>query len=203
MKTQVIMIRELLGYDIRQQSKTEFFSATDLAKAGNVFRFKEGRAMFNMSTWLKSESTKLFIAELEASFDCEAVDITRGRNGCTWVHPLLFIDMALAISPKLKIEIYSWVMDELLKHRNNSGDTYKAMCGALYVRHGDKQTYPNMITSLARDIKSACGVTDWQAATEEQLKRREKIHYDISLLSSALNNNEEAIRIGLTGLLNG
>jgi len=38
MKTEVIMRRELFGQPISQQSKTEFFSATDLVYAENMWR---------------------------------------------------------------------------------------------------------------------------------------------------------------------
>jgi hypothetical protein len=32
----------------------------------------------------------------------------------------------------LKIEVYSWLFDKLIKYRNNSGDSYKKMAGALF-----------------------------------------------------------------------
>jgi hypothetical protein len=43
----------------------------------------------------------------------------------------------------------------------------------------------------------ACNVTDWNTATEEQLKLRSKLHNDIGLLADVLNNNDEAVRLAI------
>lgn len=197
MKTQVIMKRELFGMEISQKSKTEFFSATDLVKAGNKWRALNGMDLFNMSEWLRLKSTKEFINELECKY--KKVKISgRGRGKHTWVHPLLFIDMALAISPKLKIEVYEWLFDHLIKYRNDSGDSYKEMCGYLFVHHTNKQTFPAYIAKVATDIQNKIGVSDWQLATEKQLEQRNKIHRDIAILADVLNKNDEAVRIALS-----
>lgn len=199
MKTEVEMRRELFGFDIAQKSKSEFFSATDLVKAGNIWRGLNGMNPFNITAWFKTKSTKEFIEELEKKYG-KALIKRRGRGTHTWVHPLLFIDLALSISPKLKIEVYEWLFDHLIKERNNSGDSYKLMCGNLYARHGHKKTFPNYISDLAIKIKHRCGVVDWQSATEEQLKLRDKLHENIALLSDVLNNNDEAVRIAFNKL---
>ena len=192
MKTQVLMERELFGVKVLQQSKSEFLSATDLAKAGSVFRIKNDMPEFNFSRWLKSKGTKEFIAELEKEF---GKVICRGKK--TWVHPYLFIDLALAISPKLKIEAYKWLHDHLLANRNSSGDSYKEMCGSLYTHQGNKQVFYKDIAAIAVKIRKACGVSDWESATESQLKKRDELHHAIALLSNVLTNNDEAVRLAL------
>ena len=192
MKTEVEMERVLFGATVLQKSKSEFFSATDLVKAGNKYRIVNDLGVFNFSTWLNTKSTKDFIAELEKEY---GKVISKGKK--TWVHPFLFIDLALAISPKLKIEAYKWLYDSLLSNRNNSGDSYKKMCGSLYVNHGNKQTYTPFLISTASKIKAACGVSDWQTATSEQLKKRDQLHKNICLLSNVLSSNDEAVRLAL------
>jgi hypothetical protein len=194
MKTEVEMKRSLFGMQISQKSKSEFFSATDLVKAGTKWRRLNGLPDFNLSAWLKTKNTKEFIIELNRKYG-KALIKGGGKGNHTWVHPLLFIDLALSINPKLKIEVYEWLFDHLIKSRNDSGDSYKLMCGNLYVRHGDKKTFPKFISSLAINIKHKCKVVDWQEANEEQLKLRDKVHYDIALLADVLNNNDEAVRI--------
>lgn len=188
------MKRELFGAQISQRSKSEFFSATDLVKAGNQWRRKNDKPDFNFSMWMKNKQTQEFMSEIEKKHG-KSIIKSRGKGSHTWFHPLLFIDLALAISPQLKIEVYEWLFDHLIRYRNNSGDSYKAMCGALYVRHGNKQTFPDLIKGLALRIQKYCGVRDWQTATEEQLAKRNKIHEDIALLADVMNNNDEAIRI--------
>jgi len=197
MKTEVTMKRNLFGVEIRQKSKTEMFSGTDLVNAGNKWRRANELKDFNMAVWLKGVSTTEFIEELEKKYKEKAVIKGRGRNGGTWLHPLLFIDMALAISPKLKIETYEWLFDRLIKSRNDSGSSYKLMCGSLFVRHGDKKEFVKYISSVANSIKLKCKVEDWQEASEVQLAKRDNIHKDIAWLADSLNNNEEAVRMAL------
>lgn len=194
MKTEVEMKRELFGKQIAQKSKSEFFSATDLVKAGSRWRIINDKPEFNLSAWMNTKSTKEFIEELEGRFGTVVIK-SKGKGHHTWFHPYLFIDLALAISPSLKIEVYGWLFDHLIKHRNTSGDSYKKMCGTLYVRHRNKSTFQDFIKKLARRIQTYCGVSSWQNATEEQLARRNRIHEDIALLADAMNNNEEAVRI--------
>lgn len=197
MTTQVIMRRELFGSEIRQQSKTEFFSATDLIAAGNNWRKKNGLSDFQFYQYLKSKSTVEFIKELEKKYEQKVLISSKGRNGSTWVHPLLFIDIALAINPKLKIEVYEWIFDNLIKFRNDSGDSYKEMAAALYIRYNNKKEFPNYLSKVAMYIKSQVGVEDWQTATEEQLKKRDKIHDSIKLLCNVLQDTNQAVKLGV------
>ncbi len=200
MKTAVVMKRQLFGMPVSQHSKTEFFSCTDLVKAGNKWRALNGMPHFDEKAWFKNKGTKEFMDELRAKFG-EVKISARGRGQHTWIHPLLFIDMALAISPKLKVETYEWMFDQLIKSRNDSGDSYKLMCGSLFVRHGNKASFPAYVQDLANKIKMVCQVKDWQTASEKQLKVRDKLHNDIALLSDVLNNNDHAVRISLAKVL--
>ncbi len=197
MKTEVMMKRELFGMEINQKSKSEFFSATDLVKAGNKWRRANGKSDFNLTVFMGSKQTKEFLEELESSEGVACYLKANGRRNDTWVHPLLFIDMALAISPKLKVEMYKWLFDHLIKNRNKSGDSYKQMCGRLYFRCDNKRDFPKYVSSVARSIKLKCKVDAWEDATEDQLSQRDSIHYDIALLSDALNDNGQAVRIAL------
>lgn len=196
METTVIMKRDLLGCQVSQNSKNEFLSATDLAKAGNKWRIANDLPQFNMNDWFANKSTKEFMAELENRFGQIKIN-SRGKNSHTWVHPLLFIDMALAISPTLKIEVYGWLFDQLIKSRNDSGDSYKKMCGCLFARAGNKAHFYQYVQDVASKIKLACKVKDWQTASEDQLKLRDKLHNDIALLADVLNNNDQAVRLAI------
>jgi len=196
MITQVEMKRKLFDFEIKQQSKTEFFSATDLVRAGNKFRKSQDLSNFNFSAYLNNKDTKIFIKELDKKFN-KSIIKGRGRSANTWVHPLLFVDIALSINPKLKIEVYEWLMDSLLKYRNASGDSYKKMTGALWENATNKTKFSKSILKTAEIIKKACNVKDWQKATENQLKLRNKIHENIALLCDVLKDNNQAILIGI------
>ena len=196
MKTEVVMKRELFGVEISQKSKSELFSATDLVKAGNKWRIKNDLDIFSIKKWLSRKSTKEFIKELNEEYPVVIIRAT-GKNRHTWVHPFLFIDLALSINPKLKIEVYKWLYDELLKYRNSSGDSYKKMAGALYLNSSNKSVFHRRIKGYANAIKDACGVEDWEHATTYQLELRNKIHNNIALLCDVLKNNDDAVRIGI------
>ena len=79
MKTEVFMKRELFGNEISQSSKTEFFSATDLVKAGNEWRILNKIHPFKMSDWLQTKQVKEFIAELEKEYG-KAIISGKGRG---------------------------------------------------------------------------------------------------------------------------
>lgn len=202
MKTHVIMKRELFGSEISQHSKTEMFSATDLAKIGNKWRIMNDMDPFSMKSWLQNKGTKEFIAELEVKFGQGNVKkMARGKGHHTWFHPLLFIDMALAISPKLKIETYEWMFDHLIKNRNDSGDSYNLMCGAIYKRWNNKSTFHKYITEVANNIKNLCKVKNWQEANEKQLKIRDDVHKEIALLCDVLQEPKLAVQIAFARVM--
>lgn len=196
MKTEVIISRPFMGSLVEQKSKSGMFNATDLIKIANIKRRELGQSNFNLSQFLKQKSTLDFIEELQK--ENERVLLKgRGRKASTWVHPLLFIDIALAINPKFKVEVYKWLYDELLKYRNDSGESYKKMAGAIYNRTTKKNSFHKYITKVANYIKTNCGVDDWNKSTENQLYLRDKMHENIALLCSVLNNTNEAVRIGV------
>jgi hypothetical protein len=201
MKTQVLMKRELFGVEISQQSKTEFFSVTELVKAGNKYRIENDLSLFDYSSYIKTKGFIEFKEELQKKYGNVLIS-GKGRGSNSWAHPLLFIDIALAINPKLKVEVYEWLFDNLIKFRNDSGDSYKEMAAAIYLRYQNKREYPNYIQKVASFIKSELKVNDWQTATELQLKKRDLIHNSIRLLCNVLNNTDEAVRLGVLENIN-
>jgi len=196
MKTEVIMKRELFGCEISQNSKSEFFSATELVRAGNLWRLQNNLPQFNLNSWASTHGAKEFIAQLEKKYGKVKIN-SKGKNQHTWVHPYLFIDIALAISPQLKIEVYDWMFDKLIQYRNESGDSYKKMAGALYLTYGDKRQFPAFIAEVANRIRQECNVTDWQTASENQLKLRDKIHEYISIFADILREKNNLLNIAI------
>jgi hypothetical protein len=200
MKTEVTMRRKLFDAEIRQKSKSSFFSATDLVASGNKWRILNDVPPFSLKNWMQTKSTKEFISALESQFGKVKIN-AKAKNQHTWVHPYLFIDIALAIDPKLKIEVYGWLYDELLKYRNDSGDSYNKMTGSLYNNCTNKSTFHKSISHTARMIKGSIGVKDWQSATQDQLKIRDRIHENIALLSDVLRDNNKAVKYGINKTL--
>ena len=195
MKTEVTLERPFMGMAVKQRSKSGMFSATDLVKIGNIKRRELGLGTFNLAQYLNSRQTLDFIEQLQLTND-RVIIKGRGRSSNTWVHPLLFIDIALALNPKFKVEVYQWLFDELLKHRNDSGISYKKMVGALYEK-SPKSDFHKTVTKVANYIKTECEVSDWNKASQDQLKLRDKMHENISLLANVLTNWKDAVRLGV------
>jgi len=197
MKTNVFMERKLFNDKVLQRTDNEFLSATDLIRAGNKYRIMNNEPIFSMAKWFATKSTKEFMTELQKEFGKIKLNSTGGKGKHTWVHPLLFIDLALAISPKLKLEAYKWLYDQLINSRNSSGDSFKRMSGALYIRHNDKYTFHKYITEVSTKIKNTCEVNDWQTATETQLQLRDKIHNNIAILAEVMRRDDDIVRIAM------
>ena len=113
------------------------------------------------------------------------------------MHPYLALDLALAINPKFKVEVYKWLYDSLLEYRNRSGDTYKMMAGALWDRCSNKSKFKYLICNVANHIQNVCEVDDWQTATEEQLKLRDEIHKSIFYMSDVIKDTRSLITISI------
>ena len=197
MKTPVIMKRPFIDGEVSQNSKTGYLSLTDLLIIGNKWRVENNLPIFNQAVFFQTKSIKEFIKYLENEAG-ESVKInSKGKNSHTWLHPYLFIDVALSINPKLKIKVYKWITDELLKYRNDSGDSYKKLTGAIYDTISNKSDFKTIIKDVANKIKEECNVKDWQKATEEQLKLRDKIYNNIFVLSDILKDIDNLVEIAI------
>lgn len=199
MKTAVIMERQLCGKVVKQNHKTRMFNANDLHAVGNQIRKQSGLKPKQAAAYFNLESTKELINQIciiENISDVEVKKATRGKAGGTWVHPILFADMAMWYSPELKVKILKWVMDGLLDVRDNSGDSYKKMASAL------KQSFPGEFSPLkmaevANTIAAECRVGNgserWQKAAEDQLALRDKIQDAVSLIADMCPNIGTAV----------
>lgn len=200
MKSEVTMQREIFGLPVAQKSKSELLSATDLERAGNRYRILDGKTPFDLKNYLNTKGTKEFIAELEANFGKVLIS-GRTKGGHVWVHPLLFVDIALTISPKLKVEVYKWLSDNLIKFRNDSGDSFNKLRGLMWERCTNKSTFKDLITGVAVRIKKAVKVNDWQDATEEQLKQRDDIHNQAYAVLSITKDIDTAVTVAINNVI--
>ena len=197
MEKEIIIKHKLFNEDISQNCKSEYFSATDLIRAGNIWRSKNDLDLFNLANWLRSKSAKVFIKSLEESFGKVKID-SKGKGYHTWVHPFLFIDIALAINPKLKVEVYSWLFDYLLNYnKKERNSAYKKVCGALFYNSSSKSEFPKYIITVNNILKTECKVKDWQTANQNQLKLRDRIHENIALFCDVLKDNKQAVKLGI------
>lgn len=181
---------------VRQRTKDAFFSLRDTERVINAYRLnvlKESSAV-RLERYFSLDSTKAFIKALKEKKGCEPYIRSKGKSE-GWLHPHLFLDILLWANPNFKVEIYDWLFDYLIENRINSADSYKNMCGSLWLFCSRKDKFKQSIAKLAQDIKSLIGVDDWNKASAEQLKRRNDLQMMISDLTETLQNPKEAIRL--------
>lgn len=203
MKTNQILKRDFMGMEVRQEHKTRFFNINDFTKVANTYRENKGLPSADFRKYRKSQKTQEFLdALMEDENLIQVIKTSKGKDGSTWVHPLVFFDYAMWISPELKIKVYKWLYDNLAEFRDVSGDSYKVLTGVI------QSTYPmiepqhlrELIQSLARAIKQVLKVDDWNCASEEQLKQRDAIHRNLQMLIKAGVDLQKAFNLSIENI---
>lgn len=67
----------------------------------------------------------------------KVIKTTRGNNGGTWMHPLLFIDFAMWLNRKFKVKVLKFVQDELIEVRLDSVEAHKKLSSSLFKLYKD------------------------------------------------------------------
>lgn len=125
MKKSVIMKRFLGGSEVRQDSKTGMFNVNDLLSIYN----KQGKRQKRIEPYMRrKESKELVEAILKrlnsndnncCYLDSDIIKTAKGRiNGGTWMHPYMFIDFAMWLSPDFKVMCIEWIYDQVIELRN-------------------------------------------------------------------------------------
>jgi len=196
MSEKCVIVGNLLGAEIVKNEETGLYRVTDIVKVCNRLRLLNNIGIFNLSQYLYRKTCSGFIKELERKYG-NIIMVSQGSLGGTWVHPLIFIDIVLEINVNIKIEEYEWIYDNLKKFRNDSGDSYREMSASLYSRYGNAREFPNFIKDVEKQIQIACGVADWQSASDEQLKQRHEMYASIKLFCNVLIDANSAVRLGI------
>lgn len=143
MITNQIMKRDFNGSLIEQRTIDGYFNATQLLDAYS----KENETKKVIAEFWSNASTKDFMTELANDLNIgkslhlqtvllsDLYETKRGRGGCTWMHPYLFVKFAMWLSPKFEVQVIKWVYDNLIDFRNQAGDYYKELCSAIMARY--------------------------------------------------------------------
>jgi len=140
MNTNQVMIRPLDNLKVEQRTKDGMFNATDLLRQWNspenLNTHENGDyKKKDIDNYLSLKSTQEYLKALisEENLDKKnpAYVSVRGKNGGTWMHPLLFIDFAMWLSPTFKVKVLKFVSDQMLSYRNEAGEAYKKLASAV------------------------------------------------------------------------
>jgi len=166
MKTNQVMIRENEAF--LQRTKDGYFSGNSLL---NNWNEENPKSRKDMNSYKVIKSTKVFIDQLES--EGIGSPMLSSRKG-TWMHPKLFIDFAMWISPVFKSQVIDYVLDGLINSRIDAGDYHKQMCAQIIVSHYEafkRKPNPNVFINESRFIKKALDIskTDRNEMTEKEL----------------------------------
>lgn len=146
MKTNQIIVRPMGDYTITQRTNDGKFDCTNLLAQWNSANKSNPK---KITEYLRLKETKEFVKALleepefkgENSHLLEKADykdfpksivvVTRGKNGGTWMTPLMFLDFAMWLNPAFKVKVLKFVQDEMIKFRNEAGDNHKEMASAI------------------------------------------------------------------------
>ena len=133
-------------FQVEQRTKDAKFNATALLKQWNetvkkgevliphldgVLKYKEKDLYDYMNIGPTKDLVRVIMAK-ENILDARiVVNTTRGKYGRTWLHPVMFIDFCMWINPSFKYDVIKFVYDRMIEFRNNAGDAYKDLGGAI------------------------------------------------------------------------
>ena len=146
MKTNQIMVRPMGEFKVTQRTCDGKFDCTNLLaqwnsanknntkKVGDYLRLKETREFVKAlmeEPEFKDGNSRLMESDDYKDFPKSIDVVTRGKNGGTWMTPLMFLDFAMWLNPTFKVKVLKFIQDEMIKFRNLSGDAYPTMCKAV------------------------------------------------------------------------
>lgn len=159
MKTNITMKstdRNLFGVTIRQETKTQFLSVTDLQEAYTHARIQNGwserRIERILSTNDAAERIYFILKEqglIDAPFGVFMKEVTDSSlvkvmkkykayktvgarmSKQTMCNPYIWMMIALEMSPALYAKVVMWLTDNLIINRIEAGDKYNALCRAI------------------------------------------------------------------------
>lgn len=146
------MIRPMGQFEVLQRTKDGMFNATALIKQWNE---QPNVAMRKLDNYFNSIKTQEFISTIQQRENLDTPKMvylkTRGKNGGTWMHPLLFIDFAMWINPAFKYDVLKFVADQMIKYRNDAGDAYREL-GSAVQKIVDRLWMPIAMKNIAKAL---------------------------------------------------
>ena len=151
MKTNNVIIRPMGQFQVQQRTKDGMFNATALLKQWNEKMKSDKRLQSYFSNDSSNEFLNTIITRenLNSKKDCYLT--VRGKNGGTWMHPMLFIDFAMWLNPSFKYDVLRFVYDQMIKYRNDAGDAYRDLSAAVY-SIVDRTQMPAMMAQISKGI---------------------------------------------------
>lgn len=195
MKTNQVMIRPMGRFEVLQRTKDGMFNATALLQQWNSANCERKE----ITKFFDNANTKLFIEALikeeKLNTQNSAYLKSRGKNGGTWMHPILFIKFAMWLNPKFEVQVIKFVYDELIKNRHLAGDNYNVLTSAIATL--PDSDYKQVATAIQWIVFNRTGKNLRQQATQDQLREISEIEHSLafSINMGMIKNNQQLIEL--------
>jgi hypothetical protein len=176
MKTSVVMTRKMGDFSVNQRTSDGMFNATALVEQWNKVHNKKLVADF-----IRLDTTKVFVETVktrEGHNMGNPILSKKGKNGGTWMHPLVFIDFAMWLNPEFKYDVLKFVYDELIKQRIDAGDNYVQLSASGVKLSG--YNFVEVAKAMQWIVYGKSGKNLRQTATQEQLKELNDLQTKLS-----------------------
>lgn len=133
------MVRPMGPFKVEQRTQDAMFNATNLLDQWNkMVDVNMGNPIFKkkaIADFFRLDQTKEFIQALMEEENLNGENSTylksRGKNGGTWMHPILFVKFAMWLNPRFEVQVIKFVYDQMIEYRKKSGDAYRELAAAV------------------------------------------------------------------------
>jgi hypothetical protein len=172
------MTRKMGQFDVFQRTQDGFFNATELLNQWDKFSGQQKQMIHYTDIEPTKEFMKALLKEENLKERSDVLIQKRGKNGGTWMHPLLFIDFAMWLNSSFKVKVLRFVYDELIKYRHGAGDMYVGLSKAITkFKNVDYQHVAKALNYIVFG-KHEAGIRN--TATVEELKELEVLEKNLS-----------------------
>jgi len=91
-----MVTKKILNYDVEYDEKNERFLVNSILPSINKNRLEQGRALFNLTAWMKSKQIQETIKDIEDNTFEPAFEKSMGRNSETYFSPMLFLYLMIS-----------------------------------------------------------------------------------------------------------
>jgi len=184
MKTNQLMTVAFEHGTLSIEHKTSIGSLADVFAIGNKHRVLANKSPANITHFCNSNSTQEFLESVakRLNVDKSALLFTtgRGKNSRVMANIFLIIYAAEHLSPDFHVEVIdTFINSKLLSWRDDSGDHFKGLNDEIrIVAEGllGKPAHKGHFITIAKIVNARIGdKLDWNTATAEQLKERDRI----------------------------
>ncbi|OED34511.1 hypothetical protein AB832_07380 [Flavobacteriaceae bacterium (ex Bugula neritina AB1)] len=201
MKTNQLMDIAFSHGNIQIFHNTAMGDLNQLWNVGCAFRIENGKSYANLNQWIKSKSTNEFIEAIEKKHGIKAYEITgKGKNKKTYACIQMMIYAAEFLDVSFHLEVIdTFINNKILEYRDSGGDKFKALnlCIDNHLSGRKGKSNKGIYIQVSKMIREKCqlGERSWNAATAEELRRRDDIEDKIAFaLGHGLINDWEHLK---------